>query len=1284
MMTSRLKKYMAISLACAIGLPLQASAADYGGLSKKPLVGSISAAPLVLLTMQRDGRIFYDAYDNASDINGDGILDTKYKPALQQYKNGIAQTDDAGKPVIIDYYGYFDSYKCYKYQSYSYKDSDSKTKTVSAFVAIGDTDTGTKKCTSYTKDTTGLTGPWSGDFLNYITTSRADAIRKVLYGGKRYIDVFDTKSSTSTTVLERANIPQDTHSFGKEYLSVAFDGYDIADYTPLSAPAAGKRHLFANVTLGASSDNNPPLLRIAKDNTHRIWDWLNSEFDHVASSTEINGDPISPTDLNVRVVVCKSDQLPQTGDDKTFGYCKAYGSGSAISYKPIGVLHKYGEKDSIYFGLLTGSFKKNLDGGVLRKAISSFSNEVNTTTGQFIGSYSSDSATVKGIVYTLDRLQAMPFTGPGSAFKDTAGETNGTDTDKSSWTVGNPVAEMMYEGLRYFAGSSSPTSAYWDGSSLDSNNLTSESPKLPAVLTWSNPYSTYSYCSKPTQMLISDVTPTFDSDKLPGSPWAAGVSFSDTFGSLDVNSEATKIWESEKLGTKNIIIGEKYGDSTDVGMPTAKSKVSSLGGIRGLPPMDPQWQGSYYTASVAKFGKETSLKTLGNSAFSGTSINDRTVNTSAIALSAAAPQILIPYEDSNGNKTTISIVPYAQTGSWDSKNPWKFAELIKLYVDNIKNVPGAESDNSINNGNPYYKFQVVFSDNSLYANYNQDNDMDVRATYEVYLDPATAKVYVNVCADPNPGPQTDNSLTSAEQDIRCKLDGNDGLGYSATGVRVMHLGYTITGVDLKDGKSTHLVVRNNSFFGSPSEQRHPLDLPDALVGGTFVDNYWNGTNATSSLTTYPVASDGKSLRLNNQTIYSVSTSASTSEFIPHDPLWYAAKFGGYAGNDSTAWAGSDGVTPRSYFQVVNPASLRDQLDAALKQESDTSASGTAAAVNGQKVSTATTVYQATYETKTWSGHLYAYGFDNQKTSLSTGATWDAALQIPSAGSRNIYTYRLSSLSGIPFTWSGLNKTEQAELANQSSYLDYLRGDRSKEGTGSSNYRVRATDTVLGDIINSQPLYVGTGDLGYASTLTGDEALSYSNFVTWTKSKRIPMLYAGANDGMMHGFSAVDGTEKFAYIPRALLFGENASRLSDLVSKTYSHEYYVDGPSASSDFYDGKNWKTALVGTLGAGGRAIFALDVTDPGNFGSKSVMWEFTHPELGYVINPPVFARLPDGNWYVIVGNGLESNTCDSSVTPRYATTSSGSPLPACNTLLATQTRNAKLFIIKLAPDLT
>ena len=147
-----------------------------------------------------------------------------------------------------------------------------------------------------------------------------------------------------------------------------------------------------------------------------------------------------------------------------------------------------------------------------------------------------------------------------------------------------------------------------------------------------------------------------------------------------------------------------------------------------------------------------------------------------------------------------------------------------------------------------------------------------------------------------------------------------------------------------------------------------------------------------------------------------------------------------------------------------------------------------------------------------------------------------------------------------------------------------------------------------------------------------------------------MVYVGANDGMLHGFNAKNtetnpakpapGQEIFAYIPNALF-----PELSKLTSPTYTHQYYVDGASAVGDVHDGTNWRTVLAGTTGAGARAVFGLDVTNPDAFGSSSVLWEFTSADptngadLGYTLAQPSVVKLKlNDKWAVIVGNGYNS----------------------------------------------
>jgi len=194
--------------------------------------------------------------------------------------------------------------------------------------------------------------------------------------------------------------------------------------------------------------------------------------------------------------------------------------------------------------------------------------------------------------------------------------------------------------------------------------------------------------------------------------------------------------------------------------------------------------------------------------------------------------------------------------------------------------------------------------------------------------------------------------------------------------------------------------------------------------------------------------------------------------------------------------------------------------------------------------------------------------------------------------------------GIPFTFSALSPTQENMLNSSGGGDDrvqYLRGNRAKEVQNGGTLRNRTS--IQGDIVDSSVWYTGAPANLYS--LAG-----YSNFVS-SNIGRTPMIYVGGNDGMLHGFGAADGKEKIAYVPRGVI-----PTLSQLTDPGYSHMYYVDGSPMTGDanFSGGGNdsaytvaggggsaWHTVLVGTLGAGGRGYFVLDVTNPGSFSENS-----------------------------------------------------------------------------------
>lgn len=196
--------------------------------------------------------------------------------------------------------------------------------------------------------------------------------------------------------------------------------------------------------------------------------------------------------------------------------------------------------------------------------------------------------------------------------------------------------------------------------------------------------------------------------------------------------------------------------------------------------------------------------------------------------------------------------------------------------------------------------------------------------------------------------------------------------------------------------------------------------------------------------------------------------------------------------------------------------------------------------------------------------------------------------------------------GVPFKWadddSNLSTAQKSLLGVESNtigakikekginVLNYIRGDRDLEGVDPKDYTddkpFRQRQSRQGDIVNSEIWYTGAPSGNYSLSGYGAFASTYKD--------RTPMLYVGGNDGMLHGFSAVDGEEKIAYVPRGVI-----GNLKKLSEPNYVHQYFVDGSPMTGDVKLSGGWATMLVGTLGAGGKGYFILDVTDPSSFSS-------------------------------------------------------------------------------------
>ncbi|MFO8023543.1 pilus assembly protein [Thiohalophilus sp.] len=989
-------------------------------------------------------------------------------------------------------------------------------------------------------------------------------------------------------------------------------------------------------------------------------------------------------DFQAHVEVCVDGLI---GTEK----CKEYGS----SQKPTGLLHTYGENDSIKFGLMTGSYRFNKSGGVVRKNISYFSDEVDNTDGTF--------TSVNGIVSTLDKLRIARYryndgdTGDSNGTYNISddcpwGLSSFTDGDCSNW--GNPVTEMYLEAVRYFAGLNRNNSF-----SNNANDDTGYISGLTNVGLWDDPFDNSNYCAACSIIMLNASDFSYDSDSLdmsglPGSPDASTLT--DTVG------------DEEGISGNDYFVGENGTDNDQLCTPKT---ISSFGDVKGPCPGSPRLQGSYNIAGIAHWAKTNDIRAL---------TDDQKINTYSVALSGNVPQIRIPVPGATDQFVTV--LPACRNDSVGGNCALVNFTIVKPHTD-------------LGGGTYGGSFQIQWEDSEQGGDYDQD--MKGTISYEI---------------------------TSSNVTIETKITGD------SSDNTEMGFGYTISGTT-DDGFHVH-----SGIWGFTYDE--PGITNDCSSG---CDGHASSTSGGDSPT--------------NKT-YLIGTSSAD---LLKDPLWYAAKWGGFTdynnndlpdlqyewdqrNNDTGAYE-SDGI-PDNYFLASNPATLESQLNRVFNELLQRLSSGSAAAVIADTVAMTGGVVQAlyqpeqTYDNKTlnWTGLVHSVFIDdegnlredtNGNATLDDYATdkwiqilydeavgrtrvfycnrsdscatyddireieemkpiWNARDKLAevsnaaiteqrpygnsfsdsSSGGRHIITWLddddgdVDSGEVVDFTddsfdssnFGYLNAVDETEAKN---IVNFIRGQE-----GITGYRNRTADYDgngekpwrLGDIVHSTPLIVSKPDNNY-DTRFGDD--TYRDFRAQYENRR-GVVYVGANDGMIHAFNAgffdpnnsrfclkADcsaaseedehplGAELWAYVPKNLL-----PHLRWLTEPDYPHVYYMDGkPQAfdvnifpdDADHPDG--WGTILVVGMRLGGSEIdvdydddgttdytarsayVILDVTNPET--APTVLAEFTDSDLGFTTSAPQIAvrRQPDDNidwteaqagsdtqpndWYLVFGNG-------------------------------------------------
>lgn len=344
----------------------------------------------------------------------------------------------------------------------------------------------------------------------------------------------------------------------------------------------------------------------------------------------------------------------------------------------------------------------------------------------------------------------------------------------------------------------------------------------------------------------------------------------------------------------------------------------------------------------------------------------------------------------------------------------------------------------------------------------------------------------------------------------------------------------------------------------------------------------------------------------------------------------------------------------SYFAATDPTTLTNDLQSILGTILAATQSVASVAVNSTGLSTNNVVYQSQFlssdTNQDWTGNLYAFPVSATTGVVDTipaDATWAAATQLDAQNwdtGRLIATWDPVAGAGTPFRWTagtpatgianttvlGQDLTTFAPDPSGQDVLNFLRGSNAQEVRNGGQFRNRTHK--LGDIVFSNPVYVGPPSGSVISP-------SYAAFAIAQKA-RPPVIYVGADDGMLHAFDATTGSERFAYIPTGVY-----ANLINLASPYYNarHLFYVDGSPQSVDVQFADNsWHTLLLGTEGAGGKSAFAIDISDPTTMTSEAalaplVLWDFTDTDLGLTYAAPAVSNTINGTM-LFLGNGYDS----------------------------------------------
>ncbi|HCW93505.1 MAG TPA: hypothetical protein DHM44_07465 [Flexistipes sinusarabici] len=1337
-----MKKLFTIISIFFLGYSLSLAATADNYCATPPFISSM-ASPLVMLTMGRDHKLYYEAYNDASDINEDGKLDVGYNDN-------------------ISYYGYFDTNKCYIY------DGGSDTYLPNSYNPDGDLST--HYCNFGTE-----TSEWSGNFLNWLSMSRMDVLRKVLYGGYRSTD------TSSSTVLEGVYIPQDAHSWGKEY---AKD--DSAKLTPLPAPTgaectvpidpvawseSGKilRVIYDDDKSGVAGDDHTEIMNSFEPLKYDSYTYLNQINEPNGDNIE-NGNYIYVTEINVPSSEAGDWEFAIDGDDGVeleidgvivASYYGAHNECGCTSHN--GVINLSAGKHRIIIRLRERTGQEGATLWFKKPGQTNFSvfSDTNLGTTEIFAPNIDDTCRLKirefietgepafgGITVEPTNRNLFCIT---STSADTPHKIRVlTDKSERIWEWASkerPVCDTSLgtpndytvrvkvcdnssgTGLEenckeYPAGNYKPEGILQDfGYGGDEKKC---SKSMVACSTDSDCGANGGVCKYTAPLYFGLMTGSYE-NHMSGGVLRKNISAIDD--EIDNNTGEFVIPSSggniiNTINNLKIINFDYSNHDYDCGWMSTPMQEGDCE-MWGNPFGEILYESIRYYS-----GKSSPTSSYVDGISDG---DDHGVNLpkpdwgySGSGVYDVFPKCSKPYVLSISD-----IYP-----SYDSELPGSYFDSISTDLDSLDVSDIADSIGSYEgiNGGEYFigrsgnTEDFICSDKTISALGEAMGLCPEEPTKQgTFYSSAIAKYgkdsfKSNFTADAEPTYNINNfevALSSPIPDIEIDVNGNTvtfvPVGKSVSGsyniesncANECTLNFTSDkGLTISNCSSDSYCPSNQivDFYVetlTPTYKKFRINFEDVEQGADHdmdaIVEYEIKVNDDNTITvkltsSYAAGSidqvlgfvasgtteDGVYLPVKDDDVPNTSDDNTPSEianmpkvwsktFTPSaldqsgenlkNPLWYAAKYGGYD-SESGEWDKNDDGEPDHYYFVANPAKLEEQLSKAFVDIMKNAASGTALGIayNTKSTERADGVIQAIFYpekefseagsyTVRWIGDVFKYSAKRVDKGFEKWKAGEKLSKIDYFNRSPVYTNVNNDATLDDFTASSTIQnmacgSDTTCISEFSDIVDFVIG---KDIDGYKNKQINDYGHTwkIGDIVYSTPK------------------------VTYDSDNDKNYIFVGSNDGMLHAFDYTTGQELWSFVPSNAL-----PYLKYLKEPGRCHIYVVDGEPYIYEIRKIDNVtgnltqnvkRKILIGSMGFGGGCVgngddtinppsacsggqcdgrssyFALDISDP---ESPKFLWEFSHNELGFSISGPGVIRRKDptsGTWnhYVVVGNG-------------------------------------------------